>query len=1060
MLRGRQDFYVAAGVVCLTALVLCFAPTAHAQERPVLMPQQGHCEGVPCITFSPDGRILASASRDASIVLWDAVTGEVRHKLHVHTAPVNTIAFSPNGRTLASGSDDKTIVLWDVASGQIRRLPTPDIVKCIAFSPNGRMLASGHQDGSKVLWNTATGKVVNALKEGREVNSVTFSPDEQTVVAQVGNEVCFWDGTTHRKFEPAKDAAGCVAFSPNGRILAWGNQSGTVTLSDGQSVRPLKGHTGPIGSIAFSPDGRTLASGSGDWTVILWDVASGTPRSTLRHGSGVLSIAFSPNGQMLAYSGCYDEIILCEAATGVVRHSLRGRINPVEGVAFSPDGRTLAVGHRDEVRLWNTATGEAQVHIIGTGGGGRQAFSPDGRTLASCRYAVCFWDAVTGASRGDGWSIGPPGSRVSGIAFHPDGRTLASANSDNTVILWDLLTSLRRSTLVGHTGPVLSVAYSPDGRTLASGSADSTIILWDTATGKPIRTVRGHQKAVTSVAFSPDGQILASASADQTVILWTQATQRPLLGHRGEVTSIAFSPDGRLLASASLDKTVVLWDVASGKPLRVLGGGNIGGFTSVAFSPDGERLAAGCRDGSVRLWHVRSGVALATLIGIGGEKDWIAMTPEGYYNGSTDGVRLLRWLVRGQLFPVEAYETVFCRRDLVAKAMQGETLLVSAEHQRLMAGQSVPPYVAFLTPRDGQEVAGDQISVEITATDDRDVTGLFFLVNGRPMTVKPIPSEAKPIPAEAKPIPSEAKPIPTSHNIYRQFKAVVPLPAGESRVTLKAVAYDAEGLRGWTAINLTRPITGPVIGDLYMFTVGVSRYKTPQFNLKYAARDADAFADLWKRAEGTLYRRVVTARLTDTQATAANVRTTLSNLLATATDKDTVVLFLSGHGIQVKEGEFYFATFDVDLARPAETALPWMVFQDTLAQTKAKRVVLFLDACHSGHSLGGQQANTERLAELLVKRAGVMVFASSRGSEFSYELAEKQHGAFTAALMEGIGEGKADLEVGSGRDGVINVEELLTYLRARVPQLTGNQQTPTCPLMRDFGEPFPLAKVK
>jgi uncharacterized caspase-like protein len=143
-----------------------------------------------------------------------------------------------------------------------------------------------------------------------------------------------------------------------------------------------------------------------------------------------------------------------------------------------------------------------------------------------------------------------------------------------------------------------------------------------------------------------------------------------------------------------------------------------------------------------------------------------------------------------------------------------------------------------------------------------------------------------------------------------------------------------------------------------------------------------------------------------------------------------------------------------------ETALPWTLFQSTLAQVKAKRVFLFLDACHSGSVLGNQQASSEQLAEALVRRSGVLVFASSRGSEVSYEDARLRHGAFTAAPLEGIGQGKADLSIGRGRDGRITAEELLTYLRIRVPEMTQNRQTPTCPLLYDFGEAYLLAHAR
>jgi uncharacterized caspase-like protein len=207
--------------------------------------------------------------------------------------------------------------------------------------------------------------------------------------------------------------------------------------------------------------------------------------------------------------------------------------------------------------------------------------------------------------------------------------------------------------------------------------------------------------------------------------------------------------------------------------------------------------------------------------------------------------------------------------------------------------------------------------------------------------------------------------------------------------------------------------------------------------------------------------RMRSRRLTDDQATATNLRATLFKLIENTTEKDTVIVFLAGHGLvrfaseaNNQTEEYYFATHEADPKRLPDTALRWTALQTMLKSISAKRILLFLDACHSAGSLGGQQADSTRLAEALVKRSGVMVFASSRGPEYSYELDDKQHGAFTAALLEGIGESKA-----ANRRGIIDPISLLAWLRERVPELTGNRQTPNSPLFADFGEPFPLARA-
>jgi WD40 repeat protein len=335
-----------------------------------------------------------------------------------------------------------------------------------------------------------------------------------------------------------------LARWPEGEVIA-------AQRFTGGSPTAIKTHKGPgYGSTPYTAVYAWLLALSGETTVLR---ADGIKAMT--------GVAFSPDNKWVASGAFAGKVKLWDAATGREIRALDGLKYDVYGVAFSPDGQIVAAAAKHIV-LWNAATGETLRTIEESGG--ELAFSPDGRLLAVGRgTTITLWDvdSASAVRTMDGHE-----SRIYSLAFSPDGQTIASGGSDSTVMLWDVETGQVIHTLSEHTDEVTSVAIHPDGLLLASGSADGTVRLWDVESGERLRIVTEGEKQVNSVAFSPDGQILATGGRDSTVRLWDVESGEPvksLYGHGSWIRCLAFSPDGRTLASGSSDDTIKLWDMAA-----------------------------------------------------------------------------------------------------------------------------------------------------------------------------------------------------------------------------------------------------------------------------------------------------------------------------------------------------------------------------------------------------------------------------------------------------------------------------------------------------------------
>ncbi|MCY4401860.1 MAG: WD40 repeat domain-containing protein [Candidatus Poribacteria bacterium] len=584
--------------------------------------------------FSPDGKIYVHVNYK-EIHLYDIVTGKDKHILKGDQNSISSISFSPDGKTLASGSQDQTIYLWDVDTGAHKQTLTghPESFTRVSFSSDGNTLISVSKDMTIYYWDISTGErkktladkgmITDQLEKPETVERVSFSQDN-TILATIrfNNTIRLWDTTTGTLIQTfpsqatdkqEKDFSNnieYVLFSPDNRTVVGLTGGGKIRIWDVVSGKrkSLSEYPGYVWRLSFSPDGRTLATGISGGIIRFWDVSTGEHKKTITNHS-------------MSYYGMYG-------------HNFK---------PFSPDGKKFvfvtAIGN---LYLWDAVTKQEQ-QLSGINYNAKKLpynthalISPDSQTLASWQthenWNIRLWDTTSGKHKQT-----PRGhkTRVKTVVFSPDSNMMASWSSegDTTIRLWDVATGKHKRTLKGHINPIEDVSFSPDGKTLASGGLDGIIRIWNSETGEQKQTfmensfannLAAQSAAVTVVTFYSDGVVLASGHKNGSIRLWDLDTGKPiqtLRRHASAVSSIVFSPDGKTVASTSKDATARLWDVGTGEQIHVLTGYERTTW-SVYFYPNGLPLATGFEhinshnyDKNIHLWDLRTGHLIKTLTG-------------------------------------------------------------------------------------------------------------------------------------------------------------------------------------------------------------------------------------------------------------------------------------------------------------------------------------------------------------------------------------------------------------------------------------------------------------
>ena len=695
-----------------------------SREAPELALQTGHSSTVSALDVSDDGAMLVTASNDYTVRLWDAETGIELRVLIGHQNSVMGVVFVPGQKVLYSLDYLGVVRKWNAVTGEcVQKFQVAPMQMSLAISPDGELLATtgfpaDEQRPGVSLWSTTSGKLVHFMRgRARSIALVRFSTDSRRLLSgDLGGELCLWDiatGRIVRAMNTGSESIDDVRLSPDG----------TVCLAITRATR-------------FNFEGR-VDGPNPDAVLTLWAADHGKLLRTIK---GAVAAEFAPGGEGLFIASSDGTVELTDVTTGATLQRLKGRqINPAR-LAISRDGRRLASAGDGEPLVWDLSAGMPPLHLPVNSRGiiGVRHMSRERQFFVRTVFGeqlICDFPTGQPAAL---VSISDPVSDIS-----PDGTRLLVENSTSDELPehirvngFDVLHAETSEVL--RRFAVTAACFSPDGRQMAT-SDSKTMKIWNAADysversfsiqrWETLRSWPASGKIVTDVGIrdpntgrllrkidhdqpetlAPDGRLAfmyAGPNRSRLVNVLTGDT----VHHFGEVYSYGrFSRDGRLVLGYK--GPIDVRSAATGRLLRKIEAGGTystgvtsGGMGSVDFLDDGRLIISTSTDHCISVSDFLTGDLLLRIILLGG-LDWLAVTPDGLFDGSPGGRERVMFRVGGglTLVPVDRFYQDFHYPGLIEAIWRGERPMPSADFSEIAANK--PPTLEITAPQQGGEV--------------------------------------------------------------------------------------------------------------------------------------------------------------------------------------------------------------------------------------------------------------------------------------------------------------------------------------------------------------------
>jgi WD40 repeat protein len=1041
--------------------------------------QQGHSAAVKAAVSSNNKKLIATASRDKSVKVWDAATGMEIMTLFGHTHTVNDVQFSPNDIYLATSSADNTVALWNVAEGKMiwRSQDHDKYSTAVTFSPDGKWMAYGGYYDSVYVVSVPSGKEVTRLPANADQGSgygisLDFSPDNKWLAVGEDNKTVkiystsTWMETTQLKPEKGW-CGGCgtdISFSQDSKYLAkmsHNEPAQVYSMETKKTVSLYAEESDELYGIYITNQKVVLAH---DSVLQVYSLPDFKLSSTISTKKWQLQSVHAAEENMAWLALSDNKAVKINITNGGVVQTLEGfamvkdnggldydpenywerhmanYLRCKNKITLSPNEQYLFTGKiGKQVIGWNTATGapdlqwsnhEKAVIAIQPSKDGKYIVAVDGAGYVYVR------ESATGKLLKSFKAHREP---IFDVTIHPNGTQIATASWDATIKIWNWNEAVMESVIDLDNQSAYTISYTPDGLYLVVGQLNNTLSLIEPDSKKTVRTFVGHTGIISSIRFGKDRNQLVTSSWDGTTRSWELSTGMMLQKFKstqGKVHAAVFMAYNTKIITAGEDRVIRIWNVADGKLLLKLTGHN-SEITDLQINADNKILYSYSVDGVIKCWNLETNKEIFEHIHLNA-KEWMATTPEGYFV-ATQGARNNIHFTKGlEVYTTDQFFDKYYKPDLIQQSIKSRGMNPTGGSIQGSIEKFPPPTVKVGSILSSDGMYSD-VSIKVTNTGG-GIQKVKLFHNGKLV---------------------QTNFDTTTYNVEKdQFVTVkhhLPLIKGHNHFS--ATAQSKAGIESLPGENFVFTEKAPHAATCHVLVIGVNDYQNPVYQLNYARQDAEAFATELKKESKDLFEKVYVHKLLDKQVTKQQIIDTLKVLQKQISYNDVFILYYAGHGSMV-DGMYYFITADCarmyDVTALQQQALSATEMQQQLAMIKALKQIIIIDACQSGGSvevLAMRGVTEEKAFAQLSRSVGIHVMAAAAGDQAAKEVGDLKHGLFTYVLLKGMS-GDAD---GAPQDGKITVYELKSYLDDQVPEWSSKYGTKSqYPYTFSRGGDFPI----